>query len=445
MYLRFVKLRLAHLVSMLVVSFLLLPGLFAAPLNRKQYDELGQQAAKAYSQGDWNALRAILLDIGDTMPAPTPDYLVRMAAVEARLGSKQQSLAWLNRYAAMGLSRNLEADRVFLSLSSEAGYPLLLKRFKENQVPVQKAELVCTLSLADGMPEDLAYDLVTRRFLVSSIQRHTVYVLSVPRSDGSCALNALPLTQEARRWPVMALSSDPTRKLLWFTASALDGFPNVPQEEIGNSSLYAANSRTGAIQRRFDLPVGQPSVLGDMSIAFDGSVYVTDSLGGGVYRVRGNLQTASLDEIASGFFSPQTPVLAADLKRLFVADYSMGIAIVDLTAPASPAALNYLPHPADVAVTGIDGLCLLGDSLYGIQNGTSPVRVMRYRLDAQQSRILSAEVIEQATLRMGEPTHILAHDGWLYVIANVGWDKVDDHGRLNAGQHFTPPVLLRFH
>jgi hypothetical protein len=30
------------------------------------------------------------------------------------------------------------------------------------------------------------------------------------------------------------------------------------------------------------------------------------------------------------------------------------------------------------------------------------------------------------------------------VIANVGWNKVDDHGQLKEGQSFSAPVLLRF-
>jgi hypothetical protein len=441
----FVRLRLPLSASLISAVLLIQPCLLAAPLKRKHFDELNQQATNAYSQADWKTLRMILLRIQDAMPAPTPDYFVRMAAVEARLGNNQQSLEWLNRYAAMGLSRDLEAEPVFQTLRSEAGYQPLLKQLRGNQTPLQKAELVCTLSLADAMPEDLAYDHVTRRFLVSSIQHHTVYALSDPRNGGICMLNSLTSIQEMQGWPVMALSSDAKRKLLWFTAAAMDGFPNIPQKENGKSSLYAANSRSGAVERRFDLPAGHPGVLGDMSIASDGTVYVTDSQGGGVYRVRGNLETARLEQIATGLFSPQTPVLASDQKRLFVADYSMGIAIVDLTAPSSPAALDYLAHPAEIAVTGLDGLCLFGDSLYAIQNGTSPVRIMRYRLDPQQTRIVSAEVIEQANDRLGEPTHILSHDGWLYVIGNVGWDKVDDHGKLNAGQQFSAPVLLRFH
>jgi hypothetical protein len=35
-------------------------------------------------------------------------------------------------------------------------------------------------------------------------------------------------------------------------------------------------------------------------------------------------------------------------------------------------------------------------------------------------------------------------DGWVYVLANVGWDKIDDSGKLKEGASFTPPVLLRF-
>jgi hypothetical protein len=35
-------------------------------------------------------------------------------------------------------------------------------------------------------------------------------------------------------------------------------------------------------------------------------------------------------------------------------------------------------------------------------------------------------------------------DGWFYVSANVGWNKVDDSGKLKPGEKFTAPVLVRF-
>jgi hypothetical protein len=140
--------------------------------------------------------------------------------------------------------------------------------------------------------------------------------------------------------------------------------------------------------------------------------------------------------------------LARDGKRLFVADYTMGIAVIGLPAAnaASPLAkVSYLPHPENVAVVALDGLYLSGDSLIGIQNGTDPVRILRLRLNHSQTEITNADVIEQATERMGDPTHAVAVDGWFYVSANVGWSKVDDNtGQLKPGEKFTPPVLLRF-
>jgi hypothetical protein len=123
----------------------------------------------------------------------------------------------------------------------------------------------------------------------------------------------------------------------------------------------------------------------------------------------------------------------------------VGIAVINLAAPeGSQARITYLAHPENIAVTGLDGMFLAGDSLIGIQNGTQPERIVRFRLNRRQTRIESAEIIEQSSERLGEPTHAVAAGGWIYVIANVGWNKVDDHGQLKEGQTFAAPVLLRF-
>jgi hypothetical protein len=66
------------------------------------------------------------------------------------------------------------------------------------------------------------------------------------------------------------------------------------------------------------------------------------------------------------------------------------------------------------------------------------------RLNADQTSITSLEVIEQSTLRLGEPTHAIEVDDMIYVTANVGWGKIDDQGKLKKGEEFTKPILLRF-
>jgi hypothetical protein len=239
---------------------------------------------------------------------------------------------------------------------------------------------------------------------------------------------------------VVAVSADSERNLLWATIAAFPGFSGIAKEEQGKTALVALNPDSGKVTKRFDLDAGEPAVFGDMSVGKDGTVFVTDSLGGGVYRVRGPLETAKLEKIAEGLFSPQTPVLAADGRRLFVADYSIGIAVID---PAT-GRVEYLPHPENLAVTGLDGLHLAGDSLIGVQNGTDPERIIRLRLNPAQTAIAALEIVEQATPRLGEPTHAIEVSGFIYVTGNVGWGKINDDGKLKPGEQFTKPVLLRF-
>jgi DNA-binding beta-propeller fold protein YncE len=260
-------------------------------------------------------------------------------------------------------------------------------------------------------------------------------------------MEELPLPADAKRWPVLAISADATRKVLWATASAMPGFSGIAKEDEGKAALMEIDPTSRKVLRRFNLTTTGPAVLGDMCVTDQSTVYVTDSIGGGVYWLHGDLQTAKLEKIADGLFSPQTPVLSRDGKRLFVADYSMGIAVIDLpaanAAPNLSAKLNYLPHPENVAVVGLDGLYRNGDSLIGIQNGTETERILQFLMNPEQTEITGAQVIHQ--IAHLDPTHAVQVDGWFYATTHVGWSKVDDNtGQLKPGEKFTPPVLLRF-
>jgi hypothetical protein len=345
----------------------------------------------------------------------------------------------------MGLKYDVAQDDDLKPLLTDAAYAALAEEMKARTKPVQKAEGVCAIPLPDLMPEDLTFDKTSGTFVVSSIQHHTLYRITLPKAGAAeCGVKEIALEDQAKRWPVLAVSADAKRNLLWMTACAMPGFSGFPKEDDGKAALFAVDGANGKVVRRFDLSTGGPAVLGDMSITQDGTVYLTDSIGGGVYRVQGDLKSATLEKIGGDFFSPQTPVLAGDGRRLFVPDYSMGIGVVDLAYASSPGQLSYLPHPETVAVTGLDGLFREGDSLIGIQNGTEPERIVRFHLNSAQTEIVSAEVVEQSTDRLGDPTHVVGLNGWFYVSANVGWNRIDNHGQLKPGEHFTAPILLRF-
>jgi sugar lactone lactonase YvrE len=419
---------------------------FALPafcVDRAQLVELNKKAQAFAKDKDWKAMRGTLLEIGQAMPAPTPFYMLRMASVETLLGNRAEALGWIRRYAAMGLTYDVNTDQELKPLGDEKDFKEIAATMQANSKAVLNAELVCSLPLADMMPEDLTFEKSAGTFVASSVQHHTLYRVSLPKKGSQeCAIEEIPLEASAKHWPVFAVSADTKRNLLWMSASAVEGFNGVAESDKGKAALLAVNSSTGKVIRRFDLEASGPAVLGDMCVAEDGSVYVTDSLGGGVYRVQGDVASAKLEKIADGLFSPQTPVLASDGKRLFAADYSMGIAVIDVTKVGGK--VEYLRHPENIAVTGLDGFYRAGDSLLGIQNGTEPERIVRLKMNPEQTEITSAEIVARASPLVGEATHAVAVDGMYYVSANVGWDKVDDHGQLKSGQQFSSPRLLRF-
>jgi hypothetical protein len=180
-------------------------------------------------------------------------------------------------------------------------------------------------------------------------------------------------------------------------------------------------------------------VPGDLTIGPDGTVYMTDSAGGGVYALRPG--ASSLDTIAppGTFASPQTPVLVPSGRRLIVPDYSRGLASLDLATGA----VHWLEKPRDLAANGVDGLYAAWKGLVAIQNGTTPRRVLWLDTDEELSRIRGWRVLEQATPRLGEPTHGVVVGSRFYFIGNSGWDRLDVDQTLVTTRGSTTPVILR--
>src|SRR5437763_15729297 len=156
-----------------------------------------------------------------------------------------------------------------------------------------------------------------------------------------------------------------------------------------------------------------------MVLTRDGDAIVSDNDNGGLYRVNG--KTQAIERLDHGdFVYPQTAVMSPDQRHVFVPDYSRGIGILDLTTKHVTWLTSQTPH----ALSGIDGLYLYGRTLIATQNGASPERVVRFRLDNSLTQVESESIIERATPTLGDPTHGVIVNGSFYYIANSGWDKI---------------------
>ena len=432
------SMQLLSMISLLLAALLFLNvSSSSSPTAVEQLTNLRQQAHAAREAGDHRARLEAVLKV-QRLLNDAPDAILAAAHAYAEAGDAPQALAALERFAQLGqVDEGLLSgtDRTFAMLQDRPEYKRVLQRFAANKSPISLGERVFMLPDPGILAEDIAYDPRANTFLITSVLEKKILRVTF---DGQ----ATDFATSPSHWPMLAVKVDPVHNLVWATEVALDGFTTVPKSDWGRSALLCFDLRTGAVVRRIEGPA--KSALGDMALTPEGDPIVSDGDGGGVYRVvDGRLQLIN----SRDFISPQTPVVLADGAHAFVPDYARGIGLLDLKT-SQVAWLNQQQGKTpgrgiDVALNGIDGLYFNRGSLVLTQNGTSPERVIRLRLNQSLTRVVSQEIIEQATTTLGDPTHGVIVADYFYYIANSGWSELDQHGDLKPGSKATPARIMR--
>ena len=131
-------------------------------------------------------------------------------------------------------------------------------------------------------PEGVAYDPHRGRFLVGSLTRGTV---SVVGPDGA----ASTLVDDPWLVSTMGVAVDAARgRLLVANVDLGRGDRSSPDTVLRLGGVGVYDLRTGAALQRVDLAALIPDsehVVNDVTVAPDGTAYVTDSVAGAVYRV----------------------------------------------------------------------------------------------------------------------------------------------------------------
>ena len=409
----------------------------AAPIAERLARLDGERKA-AKDAKDYTRYRASLLAMYDLLHGH-PETVYALARAEALLGHSRQALRWLNRYAAMGLAREgVAEDEAFAGLRASPAFGAVTHRLAANLQPVSRATLALTLPESDLVCDDIAFDPKAETFYVGSVRHRKI--LAVTRRG---AVSEFVGEGKDGLWAVLALAVDSPRRRLWVSTAALPPALSLTAADAGRSALLRFDLDSRKLVKRYELPApapGEEQNLGDLTLDGAGNVFVSEGGSGVLYTVSSKEDSLQPLVGAGTFLAPQTPAATPDGKRLFVADYTLGIAVVDLRTRQT----RWLPHPNDLALNGIDGLYLAGRSLLAVQNGTKPNRVVRLRLDRTLSRITSWDVIESGSPQLGDPTHGVVVDGEFYFLGRTGWDRLGDDGALKEGSAFEAPVVLRF-
>lgn len=400
--------------------------------DAKRWSSERDSADGARRADDWAGYRRHVDALWRLAPGH-PRLVLALARSAARLGDADAAVAWLRRYAAMGLTGDVTADSDFTALARDVRVAAVRARLRANARPVRHADSAFVLDTPDLVAEDIAWDGARRRFLVSSVRERRVVAV---RMDGA----AEPFTAPAESvWAVLGLAADSARGFLWAATAATAPALGIDSGAEGRTALVAFDLASGRVRRRVEPPQGgEPRLFGDLTLGADGSVLVTDSRRGDLWRLRPDVDTFEQLVPAGTFLSPQQPAISPDGRTVLVPDYVRGLAVVELDRGS----VRWLAPPDDLTPAGIDGLLACDGAFIAFQNGIAPVRVIRFRVDPAARRVTDWAIVESGTADLTEPTHGTRAGGAVYYIANAGWDRFDDAG---AARPDVAPVRSRVH
>ncbi|MBV1861057.1 MAG: hypothetical protein KUG77_21750 [Nannocystaceae bacterium] len=292
------------------------------------------------------------------------------------------------------------------------------------------------LALPGLFAEGLAWDAARSRLLVSGIVGQSVVAVELPSGESQ------PFAEPPRPWSVFGLGLDPEHDVVWAACSAVPQGRVLP-DPVGPAALVAFSLEDGTIVAEHRLEDDTQHLFGDLTLAPGGTVFVTDTLGGGVYA--GSLKADGLAEVvpAKTFRSIQG-IAWVDSTTLIVADYPTGLVRIELDEHQASRNIEVLQAPPDLDLRGIDGLALQGRSLAAVQNGAQPPRVLRIELSQDTRTVESAVELSVPDPQAGEPTLEIFVGDALWVMQTDLWDRVfDADGRPRKDVELAAPTVAR--
>lgn len=355
-------------------------------------------------------------------PAPSSSREVRRqlgAALESQDRAELRNNAIL--LAQMGATLSAASQQQIAPLLDDDA---LAKRLEEafasnaagDPVPPMAAEVPAEYRLVEGIARDPANG---RLFVGTVVEGRLAYL-----EDGQW--HELPLGSP--RGSLFGMAVDAGRRLLWIATGSLE---QTAVEGDRMAGLLAVDLDRLTVARRVPLAPNAAGVVGDLTVAADGTVYASNVVSGAIHRCLPGC-TVLEDLLPAGTFrNPQGLALLERDRWLYIADYVSGLWRIALPgAEAVPVTVS-VPTMLD----GIDGLVAIdgGASMVAVQNGIGPRRIVKVHPRAGNGAAVDVRYVVPAS--EGEPTLAVAvSDAELLFVADSQWERYGPGGALSDGQ-----------
>jgi DNA-binding beta-propeller fold protein YncE len=272
-----------------------------------------------------------------------------------------------------------------------------------------RPEVAFRLAEVDLVPEGLAYDPVTKAFFVGS-----TYKRKIVRLDAAGRVSDFTSEGQDGLRAVLGLRVDAARRRLWAISSHAGRSVPIagsPRDCIGCSMVLVYDLDTAALVRTWRIEnVPAPHFFNDVVVTPSGDVYVTDTVDGAIYAIRGEAGALESFVTLPEGSAPNGIDVSADGQQLVVAtaDAILIVEIGSRRVTPLAATIDVLP--------GIDGLYVHRDGLIAIQPFEDRRKVVRY--EVRDGRMSGQRVLDSGAPPTEQPTTGVVVGGDFYYIAN---------------------------
>lgn len=344
-----------------------------------------------------------------------------LAGAEFAEGHRSEGLAALEKVDSLGRGFLPVHDLGFEAVWDDSAFQRLRARIEAKLPRVTTAREV--FRLEKGLiPEGIAWDPQTRSYFVGSIAQRKIV-----RVDASGKVSDWSKPGELGN--VLGLVVDASRRRLHAVSTSLVGTPDSTSNRVVTYDLA-----TGRLLH--SVTVAAAAQLNDVTVGPDGDLFTTDSRAGNVFRIHaatGMIDTLVVVPGANGV------AVSADGRALYVA-HSTGVARLDL---ATGDALARIEIPAGETIAAIDGLYTDGATLIGVQNVTTPGRVVRIHLRPDGKGADRIEtLLSHHHPALDEPTTGVLVGRTFALLATTQVARFGPDGKITSPETLRPPVVL---
>jgi sugar lactone lactonase YvrE len=389
--------------------------------------KLQQEAIAAYKEKKPAVFLEKIRAASDLRPQHST-LLMQLAVALAANDRHREALGVIDRVAAMGFVYAFD-DAELQPVKALPEFARTARKFEANAKPIGSAKQELTIDRLGLIPEGMAWDARGKRWFISSVRTGEILAIG---ADGNVQ------TVADAPWGVFGMAVDAKRGVLWATSAAMPQVEDFRAEDKGKSALLRIELATGKVIETLRVADEVAHHFGDVAVAADGEVYVSDSASPVIFRVATTADGGTLEPFLRGPFQSMQGMAAAR-NTLYVADYSAGIFAIDLRTRDAHA----LRVPPNAALLGVDGLYFVNDrTLIGTQNGTSPNRIVRINLAPGGMAVSSVETLAANVVGMGDPTLGVVVGKRFFFNANAQWDQFGDDGKIADPLKLQPAVVL---